>query len=368
MTSILARRPSAIPIAGNSLFSLLPDAAAARGLQSAARSSAATARQRLQDIETSGLASKARTARQEAQNLSRITGRHDRAVNVLEKAIDRLTEIKTNVADMRRQVVTAKDPSVDAEERRVFGDRFDQFLGKLNLRVKGAGFIGTNLIGTSVRDDFDPDVITYQTKPDSPVSKTVNGIYSQNEFFTTDASGDTFYPDIFGSTLTKFPNPDSENGETVNSNDTVAYDPDTGAISITKSGEGAPFLEGTVTRKGLEIGFSFLYNDFEDDANLDLALADVDAASSKIRFNIGFLEGELAKVKAIQSSVEGQIKTRNEFASGIEADAFGEQRRIALEARREELLFSATLQGTLGFNGQGGLLSLTSPSVFDFTV
>ena len=97
-------------------------------------------------------------------------------------------------------------------------------------------------------------------------------------------------------------------------------------------------------------------------------MADVDAASSKIRFNIGFLEGELAKVKAVQASVDGQTKTRNDFASGIEADAFGEQGRIALEARREDILFSATLQGTLGFNGQGGLLSLTSPSLFDFTV
>lgn len=161
-----------------------------------------------------------------------------------------------------------------------------------------AGFIGTNLIGTSIRDDFDPDEITYQTKPDSPVRNTVSGIFSQSDFFITDGSGDDFYPDIYGSVLTKFPNPNDESGEVVSTDDTVVFDPDTGAISLTHDGEGSPYLDGTLTRKGLGILFSFPYNNFEDDASLNQALGDVDAASATIRFNIGFLEGELAKVSA----------------------------------------------------------------------
>jgi len=357
-----------LPTNPGSLFAVLPDAAAARGLQSAARASASAARNRTPDIESRQLQGKARAAKREAQDLSRITARLDRVVKTVEKAIERLGDIKTNISDMRRQVVNARDPSVSASERRVFADRFDQFLGKLNLRVKTAGFIGTNLIGTSIRDDFQPDEITFQTKPDSPVKKTISGLFSKSNFFITDGNGDNFYPDIFGSILTKFPNPGEESGEIVSTEDTVVFDENTGAVSITRAGEGSPFLDGTVTRKGLGVLNTFLYNDFDDDASLDRALSDVDSASAKIRFNVGFLEGELAKARSAQSFVEGQIKIKNEFAAGVEAQAFGDERRAALEAERDEILFSGALQRTLGFNRQGGLFALTGPAIFNFSV
>ena len=124
----------------------------------------------------------------------------------------------------------------------------------------------------------------------------------------------------------------------------------------------------TVTRKGLGVLHTFLYNDFEDDTSLDRALSDVDNASAKIRFNIGFLKGELAKASAAQSFVEGQIKSKNKFAASVEAQAFGDERRAALEAERQDLLFSAAFQGSVGFNRQGGLFKLTSPAIFDFSV
>ena len=356
-----------LPTNPGSLFSVLPDAAASRGLQSAARASAVAARNRPSDIETRQLQSKARTAKREAQDLSRITARLDRAVKTGEKAVERLGEIKTNISDMRRQVVTAKGDSVSISERRVFADRFDQFLGKLNLRVKTAGFIGTNIIGTSIRDDFEPDEITFQTSPGS-IKKTISGLFSQNDFFISDSNGDNFYPDIFGSILTKFPNPNEEAGELVSTSDTVVFDESSGAVSITRAGAGTPFLDGTVTRKGLGVLHSFLYNNFEDDSSLDRALSDVDNASSKIRFNIGFLEGELAKVRAAQIFVEGQIKAKNKFAAGVEAQAFGDERRAVLEAERQDILFSAAFQGTLGFNREAGLLALTGPAIFNFSV
>ena len=357
-----------LPINPSNLFSVLPDAAAARGLQSAARASAAAARNRPVDTETRQLQSAARTAKSEAQDLGRITGRLDRVVKTVEKALERLVDIKTNISDMRRQVVTARSTSISDNERHVFADRFDQFLGKLNLRVKTAGFFGTNLIGTSIRDSFEPDEITFQTKPDSLVKKTISGLFSGSDFFISDASGDNFYPDIFGSLLTKFPNPDDETGEIVSSDDTVVFNEDTGALSITRPGAGTPFLDGTVTRKGLGVLHTFLYNDFEDDTSLDRALSDVDNASAKIRFNIGFLKGELAKASAAQSFVEGQIKSKNKFAASVEAQAFGDERRAALEAERRDILFSAAFQGSVGFNRQGGLFKLTAPSIFDFSV
>ena len=357
-----------LPTAATGLFAVLPDAAAARGLQSAARASAAVARDKALDLDARSIEAKARTAKKEAQNLGRITNKLNRAVKTIEKALDRLTEIKTNISDMRRQIVTASDASVSIDERRVFGDRFDRFLGDLNIRIKGAGFLGTNIIGTSIRDDFDPDQVNYQIKPDSPENKTLEGIFSQSDFFITDGNGDDFYPDIYGSILTKFPNPAAEDGKVVYHDDSVNYNNNTGEISLTHSGEGTPYLQGTLERKGLGILFSFLYNNFEDDGSLETALSDVDAASATLRFNIGFLEGELAKVRSAQTLVEGKIRERFDFAAGVEAKAMSEKNRAAIVEQRQDLLFQATVQNTLAFNSQGGALALTSPSVFDLSI
>ena len=357
-----------LPTVATGLFAVLPDAAAARGLQSAARASAAVARDEAIDLDARSIEAKARTAKREAQNLGRITNKLNRAVKTIEKALDRLTEIKTNISDMRRQVVTASDASVSIEERRVFSDRFDRFLGDLNIRIKGAGFLGTNIVGTSIRDDFDPDQIIYQIKPDSPVSKTLEGIFSQSDFFITDESGDNFYPDIYGSILTKFPNPAAEDGNVVYHDDTVNYNTNSGEISLTHNGEGTPYLQGTLARKGLGILFSFLYNNFEDDSSLETALSDVDTASANLRFNIGFLEGELAKVRSAQTLVEGKIRERFDFAAGVEAKAMAEKHRAAIVEQRQDLLFQSAVQNTLAFNNQGGALTLTTPSVFDFSI
>jgi hypothetical protein len=351
-----------------SLIAALPDVAAARGLQSAARASALAARRNAESDVSSSLQSKARAAKAEARNLARITVKLDRVVSTIEKAIERLTSIKEIIADMRRQAVTAKGASVPVDERRVFGDRFDQYLGTLNTKVKLAGFIGTNIIGTSIRDDFDPDELTYQTEPDALVKKTVTGIYSQSDFYIEDGGGDKYYPDIYGSVLTKFPNPADEDGITVSTEDTVVYDDSTGAFDLTKSGDASPTLSGTVVKKGLGILFSFLYNNFDDDTNIQRAIDDVDDTSKTIRFNIAFLEAELAKAQSAQTLVEGKIKTSNEFAAGVEADLFGEQQRQALEAQRSQLLFNSTLQSTLSFDRFGGGLTLNAASLYDFTV
>ena len=121
-------------------------------------------------------------------------------------------------------------------------------------------------------------------------------------------------------------------------------------------------------RKGLGILFSFLYNNFEDDSSLETALSDVDAASATLRFNIGFLEGELAKVRSAQTLVEGKIRERFDFAAGVEAKAMAENHRAAMVEKRQDLLFQSTVQNTLAFNKQGNALAIASPSVFDISI
>ncbi|MCG8546744.1 MAG: hypothetical protein MJE12_21325, partial [Alphaproteobacteria bacterium] len=265
---------------GATLFTALPSFSAAQGLRAAARASASALRTR-DDAGASDLERAARLAKQEARNFGRLSAKLDRTVATVEKASEKLLELKEILADMRKQIVLAQSGTIDDTQRRVHADTFDQLLGKLNIKVRSAGGVAGNIIGSSIRDIFTPDTLTYQTRPDTAVNQTVTGVFSGSDYLIVeDGSGDTFFPDLFGSLVQRFPFADGDSGEIIAADDTVVFDPDTGAISVTRSGEGSPFLTGTLERKGLGVLHSVLYGNFTDEALRDEALADLDAASA----------------------------------------------------------------------------------------
>ena len=354
---------------GATLFTSLPSLSAARGLRAAALATAAAQRSRgAQDAGASDLERAARLAKQEARNFGRLSAKLDRTVATVEKARDKLVELKEILSDMRKQIVLAQSGTIDDTQRRVHADTFDQLLGKLNIKVRSAGGIDGNIIGSSIRDIFTPQTLTYQTRPDSAVSQTVAGVFSGSDYLIVDGNGDTYFPDLFGSLVQKFPFEDDDNGEIIAEDDTVVYDPDTGAISITRSGEGSPFLTGTLERKGLGVLHSVLYGNFTDPAQLDDALADLDGASAKLRFNIAVIEGQLAKVTAHRDVNEGRVLENQALVAKAEQQQSFEESTAALEAQRNQILFASTFQSTVTFNGGGSLLSLGVASLFDFSV
>ena len=349
------------------LFAALPSANAASGLRAAALASA-TAQRRAAGVSdgSSTLESNARRAEQQARTYQRLSSQLDRAVTTVTKARDTLQELKTFLADMRKLVVLAQGDTIDDAERRQHADTFNQLLGKLNIKVRSSGGSSGNLIGSSIRDIFTPQEVVYRTRPNSAVTQTVSGIYSGSDYTITDGDGNVFFADLFGSVLRQFPFDDAVDGDTVGDADTVSFNADTGALSITREGESDPFITGTVERKGLGVLHSFFYGNFTDPALLDDALADIDAASSKLRFNIAVIEGQLTKVTAHRDFNENLIEENRDLAIKFRTELSSEEQKAALEAERQQLLFASVFQGTVSFDGSGTLLSLGIQSIFDF--
>ena len=354
---------------GFQLFSVLPSASAVSGLKAAAAASAKVQRtKKTQTFDTSGIEAKARQAQRTADNYQRLSSRLDRAVKTVTKSRDTLVEIKTFLSDMRRLIVLSQGDTITDAERRQHADTFDQLLGKLNIKVSISGGIGGNLIGSSIRDIFTPQDVVYQTKPDSQVTQSVSGIYSGSDYTITDGDGTVYFADRYGSQLQQFPFDDSVDPEIINATDAVSFDYDTGAISLTHDGAAAPYVSGTLERKGLGVLHSFLYGNFTDPAKLDEALADLDAASSKLRFNIAVIESQLTKVTAHRDYNAKFIKENQDLVIKVETEKSAELQKAALESQRQQLLYASVFQGTVSFDGSGSLLSLGIQNLVDFQV
>ena len=117
------------------LFSLLPSASAASGLQAAAAASKA-AQRNATPVDTSGLDVQARLAGRRADNYQRLSAKLDQVVESVTDARDTLLELKEFLSDMRGLVVLSQGSTIDDAERRQHADTFDQLLGKLNLKVQ----------------------------------------------------------------------------------------------------------------------------------------------------------------------------------------------------------------------------------------
>lgn len=344
------------------LFSALPGAAAARGLQAAAAAqrSAAPEVSDGNDREVT-----ARIAERRGKNFARLTSRLERVEATVNEARETLLELKKTLAYMRKQIVLAKSAEIDDTQRRKHANLFDQALGKLNLKVRSAGGIDGNVIGSNIRDIFAPSTLTYKTRPDSPVDQTVSGIFSGSDYVVTDGEGATYLSDLYGSILKKFPAVSGDSGNLLSKSDTVSFDPDTGGLSLTRSGESTPFLNGTLERKGLGVLHSYFYGGFTDSARLDDALADLDAASAKLRFNITVVEGELTKVKAHRKFNAKLVEEHRELAQQVAQEAALEASEAALEQQRQQVLFANLFRSTVTFDGSGTLLSRGIQNLFD---
>lgn len=350
------------------LFSVLPSVSTANGLKAAAAANAAALRDTLASKPGQAkIESQARLAEQRGDNYQRLSAKLDRTVRAVTRAHDKLLELKGILSDMRKQIVLAQSTTIDDSQRAKHASTFDQLLGKLNSKVRSNGGVADNLIGSSIRDVFTPGSITYKTKPDSSVDHTVNGVFSGSDYVITDGGGNVFFADLFGSLLQQFPFDDTVDGEIVSDADTVDYDPNTGAISITHDGEATPFITGTLERKGLGVLHSFLYGNFTDSALRDQALADLDAGSAKLRFNIAVLEGELTKVTAQRDFNTKLVNDHKGLASKVQGQELAANTKQSLEAQRQNLLFASVFQGTLSFDASGTLLSLGLSNIFDIS-
>lgn len=342
-----------------SLFGVLPASSSVQGLKAAARASASAARANAVDRtpESNAAARKVRETQAKANGLRRVIGGLDRNVNAVKKVLERMDTVRTALSDLRKTVLQAGTATTD-EQRAKQVARFDQLVGEINTTVKYAGTNGVNLIGSTIRDVFQGGEMLVKTKPDSPQQRTIQGTYLGSDFYIETAAGEKHFPNIFGSLLTKIPVTDPEDeGLLLKDASTIAYDRETGAISITPEGESDPVLEGTVRKQGLGVLFSSLYAKFGTEEDRTAALEDIDAAAAKLRFQIGVFEGHLTSVTVSRDSVKSQIAENDRISQRLNVEAMVEKAKAEQMQKRQDLLFSSALQSTLaGANQSGGLL------------
>ncbi len=272
----------------------------------------------------------------------------------LDKVVERLGQVKDILLDLQKRITLAAKTGVTATERTAYAQQFDQLLGNLNLKVKSAGYSGTNLIGTSFRDSFTPADLEYRARPNSNVTVSVNGEYLGSDYYVEDASGDRHYPTIYGSTLVIAPNTDPlDAGTLLKSDDQISYDSSSGAISITADGAGAPHLSGTLVRKGLGVVHSWLYGDFQTTGDMDTALTDVNNALSTIRNRINVFASHAKQANVRYDFTKQAITDSRNAASKISTALQVEETRASLLAQRRQLLISSAITSSLTYNANG---------------
>ena len=360
---------SAFSTVGLELFSLLPDAAAARGLSAAAAAQDRIDSRPVEQDRNIELA--ARQAEREAKDLSRIKFKLDTVTGIVERARDKLDEIRLLLVDMRKAVELSQLSTATDDEKRTQANIFDQKMGLINIKVRNFGTIGNNLLGSQFRDVFDADTITFPIRPNSLQEDSITGLFAGSDFtITRDGTGDVFVPDIFGAKVQSLPisiNDDVNDGIQLLDDDTVSLDNSTGAVSITRNGEATPVLEGTLERKGLDVLFSPFYGNFLNDTSLQEALDDVDSATQTIRFITGVFDGFVGRVGARRDQISSLIAENKKFAQRVESENLRAQLLAQAEQQRNALLFSGALSSTISF-ADSGILTTAIDNLFDVQI
>lgn len=311
------------------------------------------------------LDAQAREATRQVKAYSKLKTRQTTAAKTLEKATTKLGEMKALLLEARELLVRASESTVPADQRQ-FATRFDQLIGQINLKAKLAGRNNVNVIGGSARDVFEAQNLEVQTRPGSFATTTYQGKFLASDYTITSLSGDLFLPNLFGSSVVQFPQQDPDDiGVLLRKDDTVVYDDSTGAISLTRNGEGAAFLEGTLEKKGIGVLHSYFYGNFQDAGLRDTAMADVTKALQSLRTNISLFEAKQTRAEVALKFTIGAIEENRDVVGRIEGQKFAVEQRFILEQRKSELLFQKAFNLSAG-GGDQNILLLQQGSIFDF--
>lgn len=169
-----------------------------------------------------------------------------------------------------------------AQERADVAAIFKAGLAAINTAVDGAEENGINLIGDASATDFSTDDVATNYGLEGAYL-SVAGTYLGSETRLTDAGGNTYVVNQGDQTLVQYaPYPDTPTGTVYSLDDLAAslssFDSGTGQVTFA----GAVNLTATVERHGLGILDSYLYGDFQNDADVARAIADLDAAAATL--------------------------------------------------------------------------------------
>ena len=206
------------------------------------------------------------------------------SLSVLTKAKSAI-EFEESYLNSMKSKLQSLTPTSSSTERAAVADEFNTLFDDINAQADGAtqiiNYIPTNLIGNADIRNFKTDDLYAKVSTNSG-SVFVEGQYLGADFTVEDSSGFLWHLDEAGQKFVQYAS-DGSGTPTGNEISTVgltidSYDPTTGAVTYGGSGS----LSGTLNREGLGIVKSEYYNGFSTDADVQQAIADVDAALSTL--------------------------------------------------------------------------------------
>lgn len=223
------------------------------------------------------------------------------------------------LGDMKTELQTLMGSS-DAAARTAGAASFNSHLADLNSRVDGAnqmiGVRSVNLIGNTSGPGFKTNDIF------SPASEKgglvmIEGAYLGTHFNVEDADGFLWRYDDSQKAYIQFKSDGTgeRTGNTMSAVDLTisSYDHDTGAVQFGGSGS----LSGTVVQGGIGVLTEEFYNGFADDASIQQAIDDIDAAVIQVA-------SRGAPISADASLIDSNIQLINEKVRQLD----GERKRI----------------------------------------
>lgn len=222
------------------------------------------------------------------------------------KAQKAIEWVDKNLLAMKNQLELLLGTTSD-ESRTATAASFNEHLSELNAKVDGANhtinYRNINLVGNVTSTSFKTDDLYSPTSPGGSY-RLIEGTYLGTNYTITDSDGnlwrlnegDSQYEQIASDgTDVKTGIVLSTEGLTIDS-----YDATTGDVTFGGSGS----LTGTINKGGLGVMKSEFYNDFADDASVQAAIDDINAAivyagskGSSIKANAVLLDGNISLTK-----------------------------------------------------------------------
>jgi hypothetical protein len=206
--------------------------------------------------------------------------------------------------------------STDPAARTAAATSFGAQLADINSRVDGAnqqiGVRNVNLIGGTTGPGFDTDSI-FSATSERGGQVMIEGAYMGTRFNIEDAEGFLWRYDDATKAYVQFVSDSTgaRTGNTVSAVDLTltSYDHDTGAVVFGGSGT----LSGTVVQGGIGVLPAQFYGDFADDASIQQAIDDIDAAANKVN-SLGY------PITADATLIDSNIQLINEKVRQLDSE------------------------------------------------
>lgn len=236
--------------------------------------------------------------------------------------------------------------SNSSADRSATAEVFDGFIREINSRVSGAnvtvdGYRNVNLVGNTQGPDWTTDTIFTPTSDKGAGFAVIEGAFLGIDFQVTDSGGLNWRLDGGDNTFYQYKNDGSgeRTGLSVPAEGLTVDNYNAATGDITYGGSGS--LSGTLTRAGLGLLQSQYYGDFADDASVQTAINDIDAAlntlarkGAPIIADAALLEGRIDLVNSKIENFEDEkdrIRAEELDASKAVSKAADVKLRLALD-------------------------------------